>query len=210
MNEIVRRDFHAVVKEVDGVKRVMFVASTSDTDRYGDVVDQASWDLANYNANPVVQIDHDYCVESTVGLGKATIGDVDGKPALMLEMVKWSERPMAQEVKMDVEAGILSAVSVGFRPGRAVSRRTYQPEDPLYAEDGGYVYFNCELLEVSIVASPANPRAVAVRSAPSLDIGAIADQVLAQVLSRLTQAQQLAAPVETKKTQSLADFLNNR
>ena len=199
MNEIVRRDVHAVVKEVDGVKRVMFIASTSDTDRYGDVVDQASWKLANYNANPVVQIDHDYCVESTVGLGRATIGDVDGKPALMLEMVKWSERPMAQEVKMDVEAGILSAVSVGFRPGRAVSRRTYQPEDPLYAEDGGYVYFDCELLEVSIVAIPANPKAVAVRSAPSLDIGAIADQVLAQVLARITEAKALAAPVPAPK-----------
>jgi len=210
MNEIVRRDFHAVVKEVDGVKRVMFIASTSDTDRYGDVVDQASWDLANYNANPVVQIDHDYCVESTVGLGKATIGDVDGKPALMLEMVKWSEREMAQEVKMDVEAGILSAVSVGFRPGRAVARRTYQPEDPLYAEDGGYVYFDCELLEVSIVAIPANPKAVAVRSAPSLDIGAIADEVVARVLARISEAKVLAAPAQTLPSTLEEWFRNNQ
>lgn len=209
MNDVVRRDFRAIVREVDGVKRITFVASTSDVDRYEDIVDQSTWKLDNYNANPVVQVDHDYSASSTVGLGKASIGDVGGKPALLLEMVKWSEKPMALDVKADVEAGILSAVSVGFRPGRAVARRTYQADDPMFADGNGYVYFDCELLEVSIVAIPANPKAVAIRSgAPSLDIG----QIVAQVLARLSEARQLAEPVPApvNNSQSLAGWLNKK
>ena len=108
-----------------------------------------------------------------------------------------------------MEAGILSAVSVGFRPGRAVARRTYQADDPMFADGNGYVYFDCELLEVSIVAIPANPNAVAIRSgAPSLDIG----QIVAQVLARLSEARQLAGPVPApvNNSQSLADWLNKK
>lgn len=190
MNDIIKKKFYRVEKDAaDGTKEVWFVASTPASDRYGDVVDQ-SWRLENYRANPVVQADHEYSVKETVGRGMVKIED----GILMLGVEKWSRKASAQDLKADVDDGIIHAVSVGFRPGRSVARASLEKDHPYFSDQFGYVHYDNELLEVSIVAIPANPEAIAVRSAPSLDIGAIADQVLAQVLPRLAQAQQLAAP----------------
>lgn len=155
MSDIVRKQFQRVERTVDGVKRVLFVASTDSVDRYGDIVDQGTWKLDNYRANPVVQLDHIYSAEYTIARGEVA---TDGG-ALTLEIVAWSAKARAQDVRQDVEDGIVNAVSVGFRPGRAIPRSQLPAEDPR-AGTGGYVYYDCELLEVSVVAIPANADAL--------------------------------------------------
>lgn len=156
---IIRREFsRAEVREVDGAKRVSFVASTADVDRYGDIVDQRTWRLDHYRANPVIQVDHDYSTAATVARGRVEVRD----GALMLEVERWASTGRAAEVRQQVEDGVLSAVSVGFRPGRMIPRSQLAKDDPFYeAASNGYVYYDAELLEVSIVAIPANPYALA-------------------------------------------------
>ena len=197
MTEIVRKNFRCIVK-ADGMdeegkpkKTVVFIASTDAVDRYNDIVDQ-TWKLDGYNSNPVVQVDHDYSTAATVARGRAFLSDDgSGKAALHLEIMQWGTSPRAQQTRADVEAGILSAVSVGFRPGRSVARNTLQPEDPRYSPDSYcYIHHDNELLEVSVVAIPANPEALAQRSAlPSLDLAAlesqISERVAAKALARL-------------------------
>lgn len=176
--------------EIDGVKRTLFVASTAASDRMDDIVDQETWKLANYEGNPVVLVDHDYAADSVVGRGK--VGVVAGI-GLTLEVEKWSSKPRAQEVKADVDEGIINAVSVGFRPGRAVARRAHDPAHPYYKADGyGYAYYDCELLEVSIVAIPANPEALAVRQVAP-DMRALAEQVADLVMDKLSSDPTRAA-----------------
>jgi hypothetical protein len=197
MNEIVRKNFRCIVK-ADGMdeegkpkKTVVFIASTDAVDRYNDVVDQ-TWELDNYNSNPVVQVDHDYSTAATVGRGRAYLADDGtGRAVLHLAIEQWGTSARAQQTRADVEAGILSALSVGFRPRRSVARNTLQPEDPRYSPDSYcYVHYNNELLEGSIVAIPANPEALAQRSAlPSLDLAALerqlSERVTALVLARV-------------------------
>jgi len=162
--------------EVDGVARQLFVASTAASDRMSDVVDQATWRLDNYRANPVVLTDHEYTAANVVGRGEVAVVPGVG---LTLDVVKWSAKPYAQEIKQDVEDGVINAVSVGFRPGRRVSRSQLAKDDPAYMAEGyGEVYYDCELLEISIVAVPANPEAVAVRAASKLSAAEIADMVI--------------------------------
>lgn len=161
------------------VKRVAFVASTAIADRADDIVDQASWRLDNYAANPVVQVDHDYSVEATVARGKVSVIEGVG---LVLDVVRWSRKAEAQDVRQDVEDEIVNTVSVGFRPGRAVARKSLDPAHPYYKADGwGYAYFDCELLEVSIVAVPMNPEATALRSADRVSATDLADDVIAAI-----------------------------
>lgn len=161
---------------INGVERQVFVASTAASDRMDDVIDQASWKLDNYRANPVVLTDHDYRAGNVVGRGEVSVVEGVG---LVLDVVKWSSKPYAQAVKVDVEEGIINAVSVGLRPGRRVARRSLPSTDPLYMADGyGEVYYDCDLLEISIVAVPANPEAVAVRAAQRASADDIADAVL--------------------------------
>lgn len=161
---------------INGVERQVFVASTAASDRMDDVIDQASWKLDNYRANPVVLTDHDYRAGNVVGRGEVSVVEGVG---LVLDVVKWSSKPYAQAVKVDVEEGIINAVSVGLRPGRRVARRSLPSTDPLYLAEGwGEVYYDCDLLEISIVAVPANPEAVAVRAAQRASADDIADAVL--------------------------------
>jgi len=161
---------------VDGVERQLFVASTDIVDRCDDIVDQATWKLDNYNANPIVLVDHDYEAGCVVGRGSVVVVEGVG---LVLDVVKWSRKAFAQDIMNDVEDGIISAVSVGFSPGRVVSRRDLPEGDPRKSDGYGCVYFDCDLLEVSIVAVPANPEALAVRAAHfAPDADAIAGSIL--------------------------------
>ena len=161
---------------LDGVERQVFVASTASSDRMDDVIDQASWKLDNYRMNPVVLTDHDYRAGNVVGRGEVTIVEGVG---LVLDVVKWSSKEYAQAVKLDVEEGIINAVSVGLRPGRRVARRSLPSTDPLYLAEGyGEVYYDCDLLEISIVAVPASAEAVAVRAAQKASAEEIADALL--------------------------------
>ena len=176
--------------EIGGVVKQMFVASTDIVDRCDDIVDQATWKLDNYNNNPVVLVDHEYEAGCVVGRGAVTVVDGVG---LVLDVVKWSRKPEAVNVMNDVEDGILSAVSVGFAPGRMVMRRDLPDGDPRKSDGYGCVYYDCELLEVSIVAVPANPQALAVRAAKSAEIDALADKVAGMVLDKLAADSSLAA-----------------
>lgn len=185
----------------DGAKVKAFVASTETPDRYDDVVDQATWKLDNYRANPVMPTDHCYEVENLVCNGDAAV--VDGK--LTVVPMNWSAKVYAQEVKADVDAGIIRAVSVGFLPGRAVQRRALPPEHRWFdAESWGYVYYDCELLEISFVVVPANCEALATdgleMAAKSFDIDTLVKRITADVLAKITSdptflARSLAAPV---------------
>ena len=62
--------------------------------------------------------------------------------------------------------GFLNAVAVGFNPGEAIDRRSFADDDPRH-NDRGYVFRGNELLEISVVPIPANPEALALRSAVS-------------------------------------------
>lgn len=166
-----------------------FVASTATPDRYDDVVDQGTWVLDNYKTNPVIQRDHDYCIDATIG--KATrVEVVNGQ----LEIdVAWGKDADSQKAAQKVADGILSAVSVGFMPGRATQRSLLPQNDPAYSDGYGYVYYDNELLEVSLVAIPANPEALAQRSAQGL-ASVNLDELATKVLERIIAAKTLSQP----------------
>ena len=168
-----------------------FIASTAASDRYGDVVDQASWLLDNYKANPVIQVDHDYRADATVG--RAASAEV--KDGALVVDVKWGSGARAQDIAHKVMEGLLSAVSVGFVPGRGARRSELATDHPYYADPTtnpyGMAYYDSELLEVSVVAVPANPEALAQRSAPGVDLDL--DALATEVARRLIAAGTLSA-----------------
>jgi len=133
-----------------------FVASTAAPARSdASIIDQASWKLASYATNPVVLRDHDYEVENIVGRGVASVeGD-----RLMLT-VRWSPTAAGLECQTLYEGGFLHAVSVGWIPGRIQARNSFPQGHPYYG-DRGVVYYDCELLEVSMVAIGDDPTAIA-------------------------------------------------
>lgn len=151
----------------DGMAR--FVASTDSPARSdGSIIDQASWKLDGYARNPVVIMDHDYCIDAIVGRGMAAVE----QGTLYLD-VRWSAQSAGQLCRALYEEGSLNAVSVGFIPGRATSRSALPKEHPYYQEGGwGCVYYDCELLEVSMVVIGDDAEALAERSETGAEVRA--------------------------------------
>jgi len=137
-----------------------FIASTATLDRYHEVIEPAGWQLDSYRSNPVFQNAHNYGdILFTLGKALSTeVRNVDGGQALCQRIQFATEvNPVARIAYGLYRGGFLNAVSVGFIP--------------LRWEDGGASsasgvaprrrYLEQELLEVSAVAIPANPDALA-------------------------------------------------
>jgi HK97 family phage prohead protease len=148
----VTRDGAMLVKRFDPEQRsAEFVASTDAVDAHGDVIDQGSWILNDYQANPVVLYGHN---SRDLPIGKATsVGVVGGKLMATIKFATADANPMAEQVWKLINEGILKAVSVGF-----------QPTDGRYeVRDGNevFVWRSPILKEISVVPVPANPEALA-------------------------------------------------
>lgn len=183
------------VREASGPETATleFIASTATLDRYHEIIEPSGWRLEAYRKNPVFQNAHNYG-DILFTLGKALVTEVrgvEGGQALCQRIQFATEvNPVARIAYGLYKGGFLNAVSVGFIP--------------LRWEDGGALsagsapaprrrYLEQELLEVSAVAIPANPDALAL----GLRSGAIvkADlQDAAELLRALVRTQQAALP----------------
>jgi HK97 family phage prohead protease len=127
-----------------------FVASTDAVDSHGEVIDQSSWVLNHYVANPVVLYAHD---SRELPIGKATnVGVRSGRLEATIQFASAESNPMAEQVWRLVQEGMLRAVSVGFVPtdGR------YEVRDGAEV----FVWTSPVLKEISVVPVPANHEAL--------------------------------------------------
>lgn len=137
------------VRAADSNDPLEYVMSDATVDRFGDVIDQAGWDLRNFNANPIALFAHD----SRFIVGKWVNVRVEGgKLRGRLELLGAHVSERLRELHAAVSAGILRAVSVGFKP----------LAEPELIKDGGFRFTKQELVECSLVSIPANPNALQV------------------------------------------------
>jgi HK97 family phage prohead protease/HK97 family phage major capsid protein len=135
-------------------RTVEFVASDASIDRYGDVIEQAGWQLDHYRSNPIALWMHDYAAP----IGNADVR-IDG--GRLLARIKFAAKGVSERVDelwRLVEAGVVRALSVGFTVNG--------PEDWEFIRDArdqatGVRFLRPELLELSLVTVPANPNALA-------------------------------------------------
>jgi HK97 family phage major capsid protein/HK97 family phage prohead protease len=130
-----------------------FVMSDATVDRFGDVVSADGWDLANFKRNPVALFNH-AAGAPPIGIWE-NVRVKDGALRGHLKLAPEGTSPRIDEIRKLIEAGILRAVSVGFRPIES---------KPVQAKDGmiGELYVRSELVECSVVSIPANPNALAI------------------------------------------------
>lgn len=129
-----------------------FVFSTNSPDRMGDIIDQKTWQLDRYKANPQFLWAHK---SRELPIGKTI--DLQVKGNRLIGTVKFADEDQnefADQCWELVKGGYLNAVSVGFRPHKYES----------YSDDKtgacGYKFFDCELLECSLVPIPCNQDAL--------------------------------------------------
>jgi HK97 family phage prohead protease len=140
-----------------------FILSDATPDRFGDIVEPAGWELDNFKKNPIALFGHD----SSFPIGKwadIKAGDKDLRARLTLAPKGTSDR--IDEIRNLIDADILRATSVGFKP---IDSESLNPKDPW----GGKRFIKHELVECSVVAVPANPNALAVAKSLGVSAGTL-------------------------------------
>jgi HK97 family phage prohead protease len=133
-----------ILTKGEGDNLYHFVFSSADEDRHGDIVEQ-NWVLKNFKNNPVVLDSHNYdSIEHIIGkINKIAVKD--GKLQGDIEFALMN--PKGLLARNMAEAGFLFTTSVGFIP------MEFDDEDFFHI-------IKSELLEVSLVSVPANPKAL--------------------------------------------------
>ena len=134
-------------EEVQGME---FVLSDETPDRLEDVIMSDGWDLKHFKNNPIALFNHN----PHAPIGKWANVRVENKQLRgHLEMAPEGTSSRIDEIRRLIQAGILKAVSVGFRPIEQKRRE---------GTDWGTIFVKSELVETSLVSVPANPNALAV------------------------------------------------
>jgi HK97 family phage prohead protease len=128
--------------------------STFDLDRFGERIDPAGWDYKRYMDNPVIEWAHRYDIPA-IGRADGLYTDEKGLHGVVVFNDKEYD-PFGWGIGQRVQAGVIRAGSVGFRP---LEIELPSKED---SKDGTTLIFRKqELLEFSICNVPANPWALA-------------------------------------------------
>ncbi len=133
----------AMSETIDDEK--LFVASDEVEDRQGEIIMQDGWDLSGFKKNPIIQWAHNFDEPAIATAKKIGFKTINGKKKLVFRPLFHRKTPMSNYIADLVEAGIIKASSVGFRPIK-------QDED---------TYTKTELLEISFVNIPSNQNALA-------------------------------------------------
>lgn len=129
-------------------RTVIAIASDETVDRAGDIMVAVGCDATAYKLNPVVLRDH--LPSSPVGV--ASVITKSGRIEASIKFAPQGVSKTADECYALVKAGVLTGVSIGFRPIES---------EPL--RGGGVKFVKWELLEISVVAVPANQNALIIQ-----------------------------------------------
>lgn len=165
---------------LEAKRQIRVTAASGKADRVGDIVQVAGIRLENYKKNPIVLYGHDHF---GLPIARAVeMGVVGGKLEMVFEFADAETYAFADTVYRLVKKGFLKGVSIGAR----VLEAEYLRDDDERVI--GRQYNELELLEVSVVAIPADSKALitAVKS------GAVSEAEFEEYL-----AKSLDAPLDT-------------
>ena len=159
------------------VSDMEFVMSDETPDRMDDIIMSDGWELENFKRNPIALFGH----KSDFPIGKWTNLRVEGKQLKgRLELAPAGTSERIDEIRKLIEADILRAVSVGFRPKEHTQLDSKNPFS-------GLRFTKQELVETSLVSVPANPNALAI--AKSLGVSPATMEVVFAERGRKTTVQ---------------------
>ncbi|MHC2241223.1 HK97 family phage prohead protease [Bradyrhizobium elkanii] len=148
--ELPRRKFAEIQQQPTSVTGADYTAtlSTARVDRMFDSIAVGGWDLKEFRRNPVVLLSHD---SQAMPVAKASAGVWIGSGKLKGAITL---APDQDELRKLIDGGFLTAISVGFRPGKWKFSEDKSRPYGIDFQDGH------ELLEFSLVSIPANPDAL--------------------------------------------------
>lgn len=167
MDNVNFRQIMPEIRQTDKQKeerKVTFVASDATRDSARTVLNPDGWDLNRFNSNGIIGYQHKVYggwddtdnPDNVIGKGHAYVDG--GKLLVDVEFEPAEINPLADKIYQKILFGSLKAVSVGFLP---IGEGSWgEGEEALGKSQETYYYAGQELLEVSVVNIPANPKAL--------------------------------------------------
>ena len=178
----------------DNENVIEMIGSDETVDRYGEVVSVDGWQLDNYRKNPVVLLGHDHLqvAARTLDVGVREIG---GKRRLWFR-IEFPTKDISEagwQIGQLYRHGYMKASSVGFIP----LDWEFAPEG-VQGKDGvdapRLIYKEQDLLELSLVAVPANPSAVMLHLEEARAKGMLTEESMAVICKGLGLVKDEAPP----------------
>lgn len=144
----------------EDARTISYLVSDETPDRMGDIIRVKGWDVASYKQNPVVLWAHDG--KSVPPIGKATNVRRRYGPARLTADIEFAPKEaheFADTIYQLASRGFVRATSVGFMP-RETEEVDEKKREKLGLGPYGQLYTGAELMEISVVAVPANPSAL--------------------------------------------------
>jgi HK97 family phage prohead protease len=142
-------------------RQVRVVASDESVDRMGDILIAKGCQLSDYRKNPVVLAQHR--ADSPIARC-SSIGLVGNRIEATIDFPPSGTSVRSDEYLGLLKNSVLGAVSVGFLPSKYTTRK-----------EGGYLFSEWELLELSVVSVPANQSALVIERSAELPDAAQSD-----------------------------------
>jgi hypothetical protein len=142
-------------------RKYTFVISTETRDRHGTIIKMDSWDLSQYEKNPIVAYMHktdggffsDPEPDHLLGVGR--VWKENGKLMGEVHFEDEDTNPFAEKIRKKIDHGTIRATSVGFR-----SKEGHWGDEKRGEDIDTYYFDHAELMEFSIVHVPSNPDAL--------------------------------------------------
>jgi phage head maturation protease len=141
-------------------RSISYLVSDETVDRMGDIIKVKGWDISRYKQNPVVLWAHDG--KSVPPIGKSTNVRRRYGPARLTADIEFAPKEafeFADTIYQLAARGFIRATSVGFMP-TASEEVDEKKRLKLGMGPYGQLYTGAELMEISVVAVPANPSAL--------------------------------------------------
>jgi len=175
-----KQSIEAFTEIVDG--KMIAIASDDSIDRMGDSLEIDRWELKNFKKNPILLAGHQNFPEYVVGVAKNI--KTEGNK-LIFEPIFHGITELSKNLEKMVTEGFIKAWSVGFIPNALMEKDNKNARN--------------ELLEISLVAVPANANALMV-SAKSYG-----DSVKKEVEEWVDKSVEVKEEVADKKAQELVN-----
>lgn len=151
---------NGVITKNEEKRSISYLVSDETPDRMGDIIQVGAWDLKHYKENPVVLWAHD--AKGVPPIGKATNVRRRYGPERLTADIEYAPKEaheFADTIYQLASRGFINATSVGFSPTQ--TKDLDQDErKALGLGSYGQLYTGAELMEISVVAVPANPSAL--------------------------------------------------
>lgn len=175
---LTRRAPVAIGTITEGETRLM-VATSSDVDRYGDVVEVETVILDEWKRSPVLLYGHQSSdptnhIGTAKGITRKKVQGTDGKERMAVVFepdfdtdgtAGVDDNPKAKLAARQYAKGMLRTCSIGFIPDwTQTQRRADLPKGHRHAGSSGLLFRGARIIECSMLPVPANPHAEAVES----------------------------------------------